>query len=103
MNKLKYDLFLSYSRLDAQVAQLLAACLSDNGVRVWFNQWELVPGQDWGDLPRQAMEQSGAIGICIGSNSINWWNEQELDIALTIHHLSLIPILLPRASSTDIP
>src|SRR5437899_386046 len=110
MTKREYDLFLSYSRADAPVAQLvqlLAADLSDLGVRIWLDQWELVPGQNWGESLKQAMELSGAIGICISPGSTNKWNEEELGQALTLRQLhprfTLIPILLPGTSPADIP
>ncbi len=47
-----YDLFLSYTRKDLAVVQMLASELVDAGILVWFDQWALVPGR--GD---QSLEQ----------------------------------------------
>ncbi len=40
----EYDLFLSYATEDRPWAEMLAERLRSEGVRVWFDQWELQPG-----------------------------------------------------------
>src|SRR5438876_9068518 len=107
MNEQKYDLFLNYSRTDTEVVQLLASELTDAGVHVWFDQWELVPGQDWSHSLEQAIEQSKAIGICIGRRRSGRLDDQALTKMLSLRqdnspHI-IIPILLPEADTTNIP
>lgn len=41
-----YDVFLSYSPDDRTAVQMLADRLRANGLRVWYDQWEIKPGDD---------------------------------------------------------
>ncbi|MDX2043742.1 MAG: toll/interleukin-1 receptor domain-containing protein [Acidobacteriota bacterium] len=40
----EFDVFLSYATEDREWAQMLAERLRGNGVRVWFDDWEVLPG-----------------------------------------------------------
>jgi beta-lactamase class D len=42
--RFKYDVFLSYSSKDRKVVRQLAKRLKKDGVRVWFDEWEIKPG-----------------------------------------------------------
>lgn len=44
MPEQEYDLFLSYATEDREWATMLAERLRSSGVRVWFDVWELQPG-----------------------------------------------------------
>src|SRR5712692_3447587 len=106
MNEQRYDLFLDHSRTDTQIVQLLASEICDAGIQVWFDQWELVPGQDWSHSLEEAIEQSRAIGICIGRRRSGWLDDEALTTLLSLqhnpHHV-VIPILLPDADSINVP
>src|SRR5438045_286100 len=107
MSERRYDFLLSYNQTDIEAVRLLASELSDVGVHVWFDQWELVPGQDWSASLRQAMELSNTIGICIGSKGSSKWHEDELRLALGIRQQKpsclIVTILMPGTRATDIP
>src|SRR5260370_16222361 len=107
MDEMKYDLLVNYSRADLEVVQVLALELSDAGVHVWLDHWELVPGQDWSQFQEQAMQQSRAVGICIGPRKTGRLEESGLSPVLSLRQRTLpcviIPILLPNSSPTNIP
>lgn len=107
MRNRKYDLFLSYSPLNTETVQSLASELNFAGVSVWFDQWKLVPGQNWQPLIERAMTESAAIGVCIGPSGNDKWPERDLSLALSIQQqdpsFKIIPILLPEADVSDIP
>jgi len=42
----RYDLFLSHASEDKDWCEKLAERLRDQGVRVWFDGWELQPGDN---------------------------------------------------------
>src|SRR5262249_32092096 len=42
----KYDAFVSYSSIDAAVAEQVALLLKHSGLSVWFDQWFIRPGQN---------------------------------------------------------
>ncbi len=43
-NDFKYDVFLSHSSKDKPVVRELANRLKKDKLRVWFDEWELKPG-----------------------------------------------------------
>ena len=40
----QYDVFLSHSGADKDVVREIANRLKSDGVRVWFDEWEIRPG-----------------------------------------------------------
>ena len=40
----QYDVFLGHSSKDKAVVRLLAEHLKKDGIRVWFDEWEIRPG-----------------------------------------------------------
>src|SRR6266487_2597802 len=107
MNEQKYDLFLNYSRSDIETVQMLASELSDCGIHVWLDQWELVPGQDWSKAREQAMQQSRATGICIGPKKSGRLDEQAQEARVLVQQHNqpgvVIAILLPDSNPANIP
>ena len=101
-----YDLFLSYTRKDLTVVQMLASELVDAGILVWFDQWALVPGRGDQSL-EQEVQRSRAIGVCIGPRPTGELSEEDERMASFVQHLApssiIIPILLPKAKLTSIP
>lgn len=44
---MKYDVFISYSRKDAERVRLLVDALRSEGLRVWFDETDIPGGADW--------------------------------------------------------
>ena len=43
-DRFKHDVFLSHSARDKPVVRALAVRLKADGLRVWFDEWEIKPG-----------------------------------------------------------
>lgn len=101
------ELFLSYDRADASVVEEIASWLADAGVQVWFDRWELAPGDPWDEQLRQALTHATAIGLCLGRRGASNHQSDELDAALAqeqaSHPRAVIPILLPGAEASVLP
>jgi transcriptional regulator with XRE-family HTH domain len=54
----KYDVFLSHAAADTTWCQELAERLRMQGVRVWFDPWEIKPGHDTDQCIRQGLQKS---------------------------------------------
>src|SRR4051794_17872532 len=67
------ELFLSYDRADGPFVEQLASSLADAGVRVWFDRWELAPGDHLGEGVAQTLSEAAAIGVCIGRRGLTRW------------------------------
>lgn len=72
MNK-ELDFFLSYSRSDAVVVRRLYRRLSKDGFQIWFDQEELLPGQNWALEIERAIKRVKAVIICLSSQ----WVDEE--------------------------
>ena len=46
-DEFQYDVFLSHSTKDKTVVRPLAERLRTDGVKVWFDEWEIMPGVAW--------------------------------------------------------
>jgi hypothetical protein len=101
----QYDVFLSYSRVDAAAVQLLAEELRRRQLRVFFDQSELPPGDPWQPLVEQALQDAGAIVVAVGSSGVGTWEAKEVDAALRRQAVEkdvrVIPVILPRATKPN--
>src|ERR1700691_3832711 len=65
-----HDVFLSYSSLDRPVVADLAGRLRDVGLRVWFDEWELQPGDSIPSRVEAGLEGSAVLVLCVSKNSL---------------------------------
>ena len=98
----RYDAFLSHAHEDAGIVEALASRLSDSGLLVWLDRWELVPGEPWQQAVEFGLGQAQACVVCIGSQAPSGWFRQEIECALNRQveepAFRVIPLLLPGTS-----
>jgi hypothetical protein len=61
MAEFTHDVFLSYSSKDKTEVRQLAARLKADGLRVWFDEWEVQPGDLIGRRVEQALKDSRVL------------------------------------------
>ena len=66
MNSDDYDVFLSYNGDDKAAVEGLARRLQDEGQRVFFAPWHLVPGVPWLKELEAALQRSQSCAIFLG-------------------------------------
>src|SRR5215471_9272363 len=99
--------FLSYGREDQATAHLLYEVLSAEGLEVWFDQANLVPGASWNDELNEALYSSNAVVVLIGHGASSPSLQREAEVAL--EHVArspsaqVIPLLLPGSHYEDVP
>src|SRR5689334_15402111 len=78
--------FLSYGSEDRSAVRDIYSRLREDGVKPWFDQEELLPGQDWNLEIRQAARRSDAILVCLSSRSVRkeGYIQKEIKLALDI-------------------
>ncbi len=109
MSNYKYDIFISYSRSDSDYAKQIANRLSNLGLRVWFDSWELLVGQSWRDSISDAIRDSRNYIVLIGKDyDLNSSTKAELGLILSIAEerdtdQKIIPALLPSSTPDLIP
>jgi small GTP-binding protein len=68
-NDFSFDVFLCYSSKDNPIVRPLAERLRKDGLRVWFDEWELKPGDFFPKKIDDGLEQSRVLVLCMSANA----------------------------------
>ena len=90
--KRDYDIFLSYSHKDKPWVSEFVATLKKAGIKAWFDQSEIAPGERWQEKIQQALRDSKTLVVILSQNNIESpWTFFELGAAVA-DHKRIIPI-----------
>ena len=64
-----YDVFLSHSAKDKAVVRPLAERLRKDGVKVWFDEWEIKPGDRIPAKIEEGLEHSRVLVLCMSAQA----------------------------------
>jgi len=64
-----YDVFLSHSAKDKAVVRPLAEWLQSDGIKVWFDEWELKPGDSFPARIEEGLERSRVLVLCMSAHA----------------------------------
>ena len=64
-----HDVFLSHSSKDKAVVRAVAERLRTDGLRVWFDEWELKPGDSIPAKIEEGLEHSRVLVLCMSANA----------------------------------
>ena len=100
--------YLSYAQPDAADVERLARVLSDVGLRVWFDRWELAPGQPWKAAVAQARRNAAVTLVCIGpagahDPQLDDLQEPPGEEAPGRPRHPVVPVLLPGSDPQTLP
>ncbi|PZN72484.1 MAG: hypothetical protein DM484_24440 [Candidatus Methylumidiphilus alinenensis] len=100
--QVNYDVFLSYHSRDIARVSALAKKLQDyHDLKVFFDRWNLTPGQTWFRTLEHALSACGAVAVCVGPGEMGPWQLREvysaLDRQARQNSFPVIPVLLPGA------
>lgn len=90
------QVFLSHARREQELADAIAAILSDRGVKVW-NEQEVSPEADWAKAVTRALEQCDSMIALLTPNSFSSsWVRKELEHAFfdDRYKYRLLPVLI---------
>src|SRR4051812_17939648 len=68
-DQFKYDAFLSHSAKDKSVVRPLAERLRADGLRVWFDESEIKPGDSIPAKIEEGLEHSRVLVLCMSANA----------------------------------
>jgi nucleoside 2-deoxyribosyltransferase len=103
-----FDVFFSYNRSDQTSVLRLADLLSQREIKVWLDEWNLVPGTPWQAELEVALGKCRSVAVLLGPNGVSPWQREEMRAAVerrvktTDGLFRLIPTLLPGTSREDI-
>lgn len=80
----RLQVFLLYARSDQEAVHHLYTHLVKDGVKVWLDVENILPGQDWAHAIHQAILGSDIIVVCLSEqfNQQGGYRHQELRLAL---------------------
>lgn len=93
-----FDVFVSYNSRDRTQVLEVAEGLRERGLRVWIDQWEMVPGRTWQDALEETIATVASAAIMIGPDGMGSWEEPEMRACLdqsVNRDMPLLPVLLP--------
>jgi hypothetical protein len=101
--------FLCHSSGDKERVRQLYHQLTADGVRCWFDEEDLLPGQDWESEISKAIRRSRFVLACISNSSISksGFVQKELRLALDVAgeqpdgSTFLIPVRLEQCEIPD--
>jgi hypothetical protein len=64
-----YDVFLSHSAKDKAVVRRLAERLRGDGLKVWFDEWVLKPGDSIPAKIEEGLEHSRVLVLCMSAQA----------------------------------
>jgi WD40 repeat protein len=67
--RFSYDLFLSHSLADKAIVRPLAERLRGDGLKVWFDEWEIKPDDNRQDKIEDGLERSRVLVLCMSTNA----------------------------------
>ena len=65
----KFDVFLSHSAKDKAVVHTVAERLQADGLKVWFDEWEIKPGDIIPAKIEEGLEHSRVLVLCMSANA----------------------------------
>jgi small GTP-binding protein len=65
--RFEFDVFLSHSSADKAAVRGIAERLRADGLRVWFDEWELKPGDHVPTKIEEGLEHSRVLALCMSS------------------------------------
>ena len=65
----EYDVFLSHSAKDKAVVRAVAERLRKDGLKVWFDEWVLKPGDSIPAKIEEGLEHSRVLVLCMSANA----------------------------------
>jgi hypothetical protein len=96
-----HDVFLSYSRRDAEVAARLVSDLEARGFDVWRDTDDIRGGEVWRASIAEALDRTAAVVLLVSPNSAVSKNvSREISLA-DVSHTPVIPVLVAPTAELE--
>ena len=76
------DVFLSYSRVDAEAVRKVQDRLKDAGLATFLDRDQLPAGQPWLPALEHAIARCGAVAVLIGPAGLGTWQKREVQVRI---------------------
>ena len=108
MESKKYDAFVSYSAKDHVVAKLVVNWLSERGLEIWYDEWEILVGHDIIHKVYEGIRSSRFLVVLLSEESIRSnWVQQEINAAriqeIESRATMILPVIIESEAKAHIP
>jgi TIR domain len=96
----EFDVFLSHNSRNKDSVRKLAEHLRGRGLKVWFDEWELIPGRPWREALELIAKSVRVAVVLVANDGIGPWQDRETSACLSEfveRNMPVIPVLLPGA------
>jgi hypothetical protein len=96
--------FISHAHEDQSLVRRIAQGLQKNGLDVWLDETEIMPGENWAQRISEALEESQAMVVVITPNTLRSpWVHREIEYALgkKSYRRRVVPVIV--GPEDDIP
>src|SRR5262245_57394476 len=103
MSTVRHDVFLSHHTSDKPAVEELARRLVKQGVQLWLDTWNLIPGEPWQEAIEVALDSCATCAVFVGPSGMGPWQNEEMRVAIDRRvntspgKFRVIPVLLPGA------
>ena len=103
-----FDAFLSYSQADRPSIKKIADILKQRRIRVWYDRWEMKPGDVLRERINEGIEQANYFLVVLSENSLkSSWVKFRVNSAMIREieerHVRVIPSIIGNIAFTDLP
>ena len=99
-----FDVFLSYASADRHLAKELASGVRRLGLKVWFDQEQIRPGELFINRIEQGLAASNAVVVLLSSSTnTSQWVREEVHVALRMTKERELPIIPVIVGETELP
>ena len=88
--------FISHANQDEALASKIVSSLEDAGLEVWYDEREIMPGDNWADQIARGLKEANAMVVLITPTALQSNHMQrDVDYALTQKRFKgrLVPVL----------
>jgi TIR domain-containing protein len=101
--KHEFDVFVSHAAKDKPWASELASALREAGVNIWFDEFDLMPGEPWQEKIAEALRASRTIVMVLSAQTAESpWTFFELGAAVA-DHKRIIPVAREEIDLAHLP
>lgn len=95
--------FISYSRHDSVFVDKLSGDLRQQGIDVWIDKENILPGKSWQQEIEQGLEKASSLIFILSKSSVlSQWMLSELDAFLT-KNKSIFPVIIEDVELMQLP
>jgi tetratricopeptide (TPR) repeat protein len=85
------NIFVCYASEDVEIVTVLADRLESDSIKLWFDKVRLLPGQDWDDKIKKALQEVDLVLLCVSNASLEKEGYVQEEVSVALNRASSLP------------